>query len=182
MMEETIFARIFKQRLYVTATADGARTEHAGSLAEVSEALAHVPAITAVTAYPSVAIDCGGGSMDADGWAARILAACLRREVERARRADERRAEARAIRVDVAGLSQPGHVLLPTYAASPALAPDAFGEAWTLLSAAEDMTAWLNGDWAMGGSTVHYWASLRRARENAAALPANLLPVERPAT
>lgn len=179
-MEEVILTRLFKRRFYVSATVGGAVSEHAGDLDEVSDALA-LAAPTVVTVHPfNTAVDCG--PTDADGWAARILAACLRKEVERARCADERRAEARAIRADVAGLSQPGYVLLPTYAAPPALAPDAHGEAWTLLSAAEDFARWLNGDWAMGGSTEYHWNALLYAREAAADLPGSLSPVECQAT
>lgn len=181
-MEEAILARLFKRRFYISATIGGAAVEHAGDLAEVSEALAQIAPALVTERTTNAAVDCGGGPTDADGWAARILAACLRKEVERARRADERRVEARAIRAGVAGLSQPGYVLLPTYAAPPALAPDAHGEAWNLLGAAEDFAKWLNGDWAMGGSTEHYWDALRRAWQAAAALPSNLLPVERPAS
>jgi len=181
-MEEAILTRLFKCRFYISATIGGATVEHAGDLAEVSEALAQTAPPTVVTERTTnAAIDCSGPT-DADGWAARILAACLRKEVERARRADERRAEARAIRAGVAGLLQPGYTLLLTYAAPPVLAPDAHGEAWTLLSAAKDFAQWLNGDWSMGGSTEHYWDALRRAWQAAAALPSNLLPVERPAS
>jgi hypothetical protein len=181
-MEEAILARLFKRRFYVSATISGVGIEHAGDLAEVSEALAHTAPTVATERTTNAPIDCSGGPTDADGWAARILAACLRKEVERARRADERRAEARAIRAGVAGLSNPGYVLLPTYTTPPALAPDAHGEAWTLLDAAQDMAQWLNGDWAMVGSTEHYWDALRRAWQAAAALPSNLLPVERSAS